>query len=185
MVRKTHLIKLLNAIFFACAFSSCGQLTTTVVSSFKLRMLGVYTVPPGATGTEAPRSHTYSFKSLKLYKTDGTEVALYEDTAKVFKVIDRPQLLFANYDMSDYDSVAFSKASVEFDTTVVVATKNDQESTITLDTAVLDLNEAFTISKSQSQTLTVKVAWGRTITEVDGGTDTASTPTFDMVYDDE
>ena len=162
--------------------SSCGAVTTSTPSAFKLRMVGVYEVPAGATGTEAPRSHTISFKSLKLTAADGSIVSLYAETPKVFKIIDRPQLLYANYDMTTYEGTSFSKAAVEFDPSIVVSTKSAQDSTITLDSGALELNETFSITKAKNQTLTIKIYWGRTITEVDGGTDIAQAPIFNMVY---
>lgn len=173
---------LLKILLCSVCLSGCGAITTTSVSSFKLRIVGVYSVPVGASGTDAPRSHTYLFKSLALKQSDGTAVSLYADTAKTFKVIDRPQMMFANYDMSAYDGLAFSQATVELDPSVVVATKTDQEAIVTLGSGSLVLDEAFKISKAQSQTLTIKVSWGKTVTEVDGGTDTVSLPTFAMIY---
>ena len=84
--------------------------------------------------------------------------------------------------MTTYEGTSFSKAAVELDPSVVVSTKSDQDSTITLDSGTLELNETFSIVKAKNQTLTIKIYWGRTITEVDGGTDVAQAPIFNMVY---
>jgi hypothetical protein len=180
MIKKIFWLQLLGLLMV-----SCGQISTSQTSSFKLRMLGVYKEPAGASGTQAPRSQTYLFKSLKITKSDGTVVDLYTDEAKTFKVVDRAQLLYANYDMSAYDGLTFSNASVEVDPSIVVSTKTNQETTLTLNSGTLALTENFTISKSQSQVMTIKVSWAKTVTEVEDGTDTVTAPTFDIVYDAE
>jgi hypothetical protein len=165
--------------------SGCGAVSVTTASAFKLRMQGTYTVPAGAEGNNSPQSQTFLFKSLVLTKTDGTEVALYTDTAKAFRIIDRPQILYSNEDMSSYDADTFTRAVVEFDPTVVIKTRNGKDLNMALSSGTLELVENFLISKSKNQTLTIKVAWGNTITEGTDGTDSASSPTFSMLYSNE
>ena len=160
----------------------CGSVTTTSKSAFKLRMVALYSQPPGATGTDSPQSQTFLFKALTLTNSAGTKTSLYTDTAKTFKIIDRPQVLYTNEDMSAYDGSAFSQATVEFDPAVIVNTRKGTALNLAISSGTLDLVETFTISKSQNQTLTIKASWGKTITEAADGTETASAPTFSMVY---
>lgn len=167
---------------FALTATSCGSITTTSPSIFKLRMLATYTQPLGAAGTEAPQSQTFLFKSLSLTQSDGTEVALYASDPITYKVIDRPQLIYSNQDMSAYDGLTFSRATVEFDPSLVITTKKGSNLNLAMDTGTLELEEAFVISKSQSQTLTIKTSWGKTVSRADDGTESATAPTFSMVY---
>lgn len=183
MKRMSHITRLCNTVATIVLLNSCGSLTSTTTSSFKIRMQGIYGTPVGATGTTAPQSETFLFKNVNLTKTDGTAVSLYSSDPATYKIIDRPQLLYANYDMSEYDGEAFSKATVVFDNTVVVTTKTGNEINLALDSGTLELVQSFTIDKQQSQTLTIKASWGKTITvPEDSGTETAVAPTFTMTY---
>lgn len=165
--------------------TGCGSIGVTSTSAFKLRMQAIYAQPVDASGSASPQSQTYLFKSLKLTKEDATEVELFSGPSVTYKVIDRPQMLYSNEDMTEYDGTVFTKAVVEFDPAVVITTKTGNALNLTLDTGTLELVENFTITKSKSQTLTIKTSWGKTITEDDAGNESASAPTFSMVYDDE
>lgn len=162
--------------------NSCGSLTSKSTSSFKVRMLGNYGTPIGASGTNAPQSETFLLKGIELTRTDGTVATLYTAEPATYKIIDRPQMLYANYDMSDYDAVTFTKASVIFDPTVVITTKQGTEINLSLDSGTLDLSQNFTIDKASTQTLTIKASWGKTITVPESGAETATAPTFAMTY---
>lgn len=162
--------------------TSCGSITTTAKTAFKVRMQGTYSTPVGAAGDSAPQSETFLLKGVVLTSADGTETALYKEDPATFKIIDRPQLLYANYDMSEYDGTAFSKASVIFDSAVVVTTKLSNNLNIALDSGTLDLVQNFTIDKSTTQTLSIKASWGKTVTEPEEGTESAVAPTFAMTF---
>ena len=167
---------------FVMLTNGCGSLTSKSTSAFKVRMQGTYVTPVGAGGSTAPQSETFLFKGVELTKTDGTVASLYTSDPATYKIIDRPQLLYANYDMSQYDAQTFTKASVLFDKTVVVTTKQETEINLSLDTGTLDLIQNFTIDKASTQTLTIKASWGKTITVPDSGSETAIAPTFVMTY---
>lgn len=170
-------------VMFAIFSSGCG-VTTTSSSSFKVRMHGIYSPPVGAEGDATPRSQTYLLKAVTLTQTDGTSVPLYTEDPKTLKIIDRGQLIFSDTDTSDYDGISFSSAKVDFDPTVVVTSKNGNDSTITLSSGELQLNEGFEIEKNKERVLTIKIAWGDTITVGDDGSETISPPSFSLQYDD-
>lgn len=173
----------LISFVFGVMVVSCGA-TTTSSSSFKVRMHGIYAPPVGAEGESTPRSQTYLLESVNLTQSDGTEVALYSGDPATLKIIDRGQLIFSDTDTSDYDGVSFTSAKVTVDPTVVVTSKEGKSSTITLSSGDLQLDETFTIEKNKERVLTIKIAWGDTITVGDDGTETISPPTFSLAYDD-
>lgn len=177
--------KILLSACLGMITAGCGSLTTTATSAFKLRMLAIYSPPAGADGSEAPQSETFLFKSLTLTKDDGTPVELFKGEATAYKVVDRPQLIYTNQDMSAYDGMTFSKATVEFDNAIVVTTKAGNPINLAMDTGTLELQETFSISKSKNQTLTIKTSWGKTVTTSDDGTESVSAPTFTMLYSNE
>ena len=170
-------------VAIASVTASCGA-TTSSTSSFKVRMHGIHSPPPGAEGTNAPRSQTYLFNGVTLTKSDGNALELYEGDAKTVKIIDRGQIVYLKDDMSEYDSTAITAVKIKFDPTVVITSKNGNSSTLELSSGDLDLNQAFTVTKSKQQTVTIKIAWGDTISIADDGTETISAPTFTMTYDD-
>jgi len=175
----THVILALLAMGIA----SCG-VTATSTSSFKVRMHGIYSPPTGATGDSTPRSQTYLFNAATLTKADGTAVPLYSGDPQSLKIIDRGQIVYANTDMSTYDGTAFSSVLVQFDPTVVVTSKGGKDSLITLSSGDLQLDEAFDVVKQKERVLTIKIAWGDTITVNDDGSETVTAPTFTMKYED-
>lgn len=180
-MKRTSLIAMLLSLSTVLT-TGCGSLTTTAKTAFKVRMQGIYSTPVGAAGDSAPQSETFLLNGVTLTAADGTVSTLYTEDPATYKIIDRPQLLYANYDMADYDGITFSKASVIFDTSVVVTTKKSAEINIALDSGTLDLVQSFTIDKSTTQTLTIKASWGKTVTSPEGGTETAVAPTFAMTF---
>jgi hypothetical protein len=170
-------------MFLAFSLASCG-ISTTSTSSFKVRMHGIYSPPTGATGDSTPRSQTYLFNAMTLTKSDGSAVSLYDGDAQTLKIIDRGQIVFSKKDMSTYDGTAFSSVMIQFDPTVVVTSKNGTDSVISLSSGDLQLDEAFEVVKQKERVLTIKIAWGDTITVNDDGTETVTAPTFSMKYED-
>ncbi len=167
----------------AMVLTSCG-VTTTSKSSLKVRMHGIYSPPTGAVGDSTPRSQTYLFKGITITKSDGTAVPLYTGDPQSLKIIDRGQIVYENNDMSTYDGAAFSSVLVQFDPTVVVTSKGGKDSLISLSSGDLQLDEAFEVVKEKERVLTIKIAWGDTITVNDDGTETVTAPTFTMKYED-
>jgi ABC-type oligopeptide transport system substrate-binding subunit len=176
-------IRLIMLALVSLQFAGCGT-STTSTSSFKLRMHGVFTLPTGATGTSSPRSHTYVFSGLVLTDSAGTEISLYDGDAKTLKIIDRGQIVYTHADMTDYNGTTISSVKVKFEPSVVVTSKTNKASTIALTSGDLSLTEAFTVTKSKEQVLTIQVAWGDTITIADDGTETVMEPSFTLKYGD-
>ena len=121
---------------------------------------------------------------MTLTQTDGTTVPLLTGDPTALKIIDRGQLIFSDTDTSDHDGKAFTSALISFDPTVVVTSKNGVDSTITLSSGDMQLDEPFTIEKNKERVLTIKIAWGETITVGDDGSETISPPTFSLKYED-
>ena len=176
---KTFAVLLLSVL----TTSSCG-VSTTSSSSFKVRMHGIHSPPPGADGTSAPQSQVYLFKGVTLTKTDATEISLYDGDPETVKIIDRGQIIFEKLDMSVYDGTDIASVKIQFDPTVIVTSKDDNSSTLDLSSGDLQLDEAFTVTKNKEQVITIKAAWGDTITSNDDGTETISPPAFTITYDD-
>ena len=181
MQRK--ILKFLTLSTVALFLAGCG-VTTTSASSFKVRMHGIYSPPVGAEGNSTPRSQTYLLKSINLTKADGTPVELFSGTGSSLKIIDRGQLIHADSDTSDYDGTSFSSALVTFDPVVLVTSKGGNTTSVELSSGDLQLDEAFTITKNKERVLTIKVAWGDTITTADDGSETLIPPTFSLKYED-
>jgi hypothetical protein len=175
--------RLLNLILLAGLVNSCGVSTTTS-SSFKVRMHGIHSPPPGAEGSSAPQSQLYLFKGVKLVTTDNTEIQLYDGDPSSVRIIDRGQLIFEKLDMSEYDGTAIASVNVEFDPTVLITSKNDKTTSLELSSGEMVLNEGFTVTKNKGQVVTIKVAWGDTIATGDDGGEVVSAPAFTVNYDD-
>lgn len=162
--------------------TGCGA-TTTSSSSFKVRMHGVYSPPVGADGNSTPRSQTYLLKGVTLNKSDGTTLPLYSGDGDALKIIDRGQLIFTEDDTSDHDGTVISSVLLQFDPIVLVTSKNGKESSVELSSGDMQLDEPFTITKNKERVLTIKIAWGDTITINDDGTETIAPPTFTLKYE--
>lgn len=165
------------------ALSSCGA-STTSSSSFKIRMHGIHSPPPGAEGSSAPRSQIYLFKGVTLTAADSTEIPLYEGDPTTLKIIDRGQIIFEKEDMSDYDGTAINSVNIEFDPTVLITSKDNKETSLELSSGDLLLNDGFTVTKNKEQVVTIKVSWGDTIASDDAGNEVVSAPAFTVTYDD-
>jgi hypothetical protein len=163
--------------------SACG-VSTSSTSSFKVRMHGIYSPPIGASGDSAPKSQTYLFNAVKLTKSDGSEVSLYDGDPKTLKIIDRGQLVFSKTDMTDYDGDSFTSVLVQFDPTIVVTSKSGTSTTIALSSGDLQIDETFSIEKQKEKVLTIKIAWGDTITVNSDGSETVSPPSFSLKYEE-
>ena len=174
----------LSVMALGSLISGCG-LSTTSTSSFKVRMHGIYTPPNGAAGETSPQSQTYLFNAITLTKSDGTPVALYDGDQKTLKIIDRGQLVYSNTDMSTYDGDDFTSILVQFDPTIVVTSKAGTSTTLALSSGDMQLDEAFSIDKQKERVLTIKIAWGDTITANADGTETVTPPSFSLKFEDE
>ena len=177
-------MKISSIIVLASAwFAGCGSTTGKSTSSFKVRMLGTYIQPVGATGTSAPRSYTLTLNGVTLTDSDATSVEMYTGDPKELSIIDRGQIVYSKPDMTVYNTKIMTTATVKFDTDVLVTSKAGVESRIVLGDGNQILVENFTVTKSKEQVLTIKVAWGDTITIADDGTEAVSPPTFSLLYE--
>ena len=167
----------------ALVTASCGA-STTSSSSFKVRMHGIHSPPPGAEGSIAPQSQVYLFKGVTLTAADSTVISLYDGDPTSVKIIDRGQIVFEKTDMSDYDGTAISSVNIQFDPTILITSKDNKESSLDLSSGDMILNEAFTVTKNKEQVVTIKVAWGDTIAIDESGNEVVSAPAFTVTYDD-
>lgn len=174
---------LLGIMILPLVIASCGA-TTTGSSSFKVRMHGIHSPPPGAEGSSAPQSQIYLFKGVTLTAADSTQISLYDGDPASVKIIDRGQIVFEKTDMSDYDGTAISSVNIQFDPTVLITSKDNKDSSLELSSGDMTLNEAFTVTKNKEQVVTIKVAWGDTIAVDNDGNEVVSAPAFTVTYDD-
>ena len=170
-------------IILPLVIASCGA-TTTSSSSFKVRMHGIHSPPPGAEGSTAPQSQVYLFKGVTLTDADNNQIALYDGDPASVKIIDRGQIVFEKTDMSDYDGSTISSVNIQFDPTVLITSKDKNESSLELSSGDMTLNESFRVSKNKEQVVTIKVAWGDTIAVDNDGNEVVSAPAFTVTYDD-
>ena len=142
-------------------------------------MFGSLEAPVGAEGAASPVSQTYLFKGLTLTKSDGSgDVELFEEDPFTVRIVNRPQQIFKYTDLGDYvkDAVTFSRATVRFDTAVVVATKETDEAILALDSGDFSIEEALIPEASKEYTLNIKVSWGKTVTTLEDGTEQFTSP---------
>lgn len=108
---------------------------------------------------------------------------MYVGDPKELAIIDRGQIVYSNLNMTAYNTKIMTTAVVTFDPNVLVTSKEGVESKIVLPDGNQTLIENFTVTKSKEQVLTIKVAWGDTITSAEDGTDTVSLPTISLAYE--
>lgn len=173
----------LGIVALASLLGSCGAATTTS-SSFKVRMHGIHSPPPGAEGSSAPQNQVYLFKGVTLTAADNTTINLYDGDPTSVKIIDRGQIIFEKTDMSDYDGTAINSVNVQFDPTVLITSKDNNTTSLELSSGNLILNDGFSVKKNKEQVVTIKVAWGDTIAVDDSGDEVVSAPAFTVNYDD-
>jgi hypothetical protein len=147
-------------------------------------MHGIHSPPPGAEGSTAPQSQVYLFKGVTLTDADNNQIALYDGDPASVKIIDRGQIVFEKTDMSDYDGSTISSVNIQFDPTVLITSKDKNESSLELSSGDMTLNESFRVSKNKEQVVTIKVAWGDTIAVDNDGNEVVSAPAFTVTYDD-
>ena len=175
--------KFFSIMTLAIVTSSCGAATTSS-SSFKVRMHGIHAPPPGAEGSSAPQSQIYLFKGVTLTAADSTTISLHDGDPSSVKIIDRGQIVFEKTDMSDYDGTEISSVNIQFDPTILITSKENNTTTFELSSGDLVLNEGFKVKKNKEQVVTIKVAWGDTISIDDQGDEVVSAPAFTVTYDD-
>lgn len=164
-------------------FVACGSISMNSTSSFKVRMLGTYIFPVGATGTSNPRSNTLLFNGLTLTDSLGTAIEMYDGEPTAVKIIDRGQIVYQKANMTEYNSKVIASAIVKFDSTVVVTSKTNLETSIVLASGDLSLVENYTVTKGKEQVLTIKLEWGNTVTIAEDGTESVIPPTFSLKYE--
>jgi hypothetical protein len=174
---------LIPVVLGTLGFASCGA-STTSTSSFKVRMHGIHSPPPGAEGTSAPQSQIYLFKGVTLLTEDGTALPLYDGDPTSVKIIDRGQIVFEKNDMSEYDGTEISSVNVEFDPTILITSKDNDTTSFEMSSGNLTLNEGFKVKKNKEQVVTIKVAWGDTLDVDDDGNQVISAPSLTVIYDD-
>ncbi len=191
MTKSTTLLckrlKLLR--FFILSSAATASLTSGCASSLtsetklRVRILGSLTQPTGATGTKSPMAQVYLFNNISLQPADeSAAVDMYSGDPEELRIVSRPQEVWSTTDLTDYEDVAFSSATIKFDPLVVVLDQEGEEHSITLDSGDLVLNEPFTLTAGDETVITVRASWGKTITPADDTTPetTVSAPTFTL-----
>jgi hypothetical protein len=121
---------------------------------------------------------------VTLTDADNNQIALYDGDPASVKIIDRGQIVFEKTDMSDYDGSTISSVNIQFDPTVLITSKDKNESSLELSSGDMTLNESFRVTKNKEQVVTIKVAWGDTIAVDNDGNEVVSAPAFTVTYDD-
>jgi hypothetical protein len=172
--------KILMVISFL-GVAGCG-INSSTTSSLTIRMHGSLEAPLGASGSTSPESQTFLFTGVTLNPADGsTPVELYEGDPLTYRVITRPQMIFNDNDISDYDKLSFASITVNFDPTVVVATADKADNLLELESGAITLYEAFTLTAGKAMTLTVRALWGKTVSiDETTGEEVISAPSFTM-----
>ncbi|NBQ54551.1 MAG: hypothetical protein EBU49_13375 [Proteobacteria bacterium] len=166
----------------ALLMSGCGS-TLTSETKLRVRILGSLTQPTGATGTKSPMAQVYLFNNVSLQPADGSAaVDMYSGDPEELRIVSRPQEVWSTTDLTDYEDVSFSSATVKFDPLVVVIDQAGEEHSITLDTGDLVMSEPFSLTAGTEKVITVRASWGKTITPSDDTTPetTVSAPSFTL-----
>ena len=180
------MLKLLHFLIIATgiqALAACGS-TLSTDTKLRIRMLGSQSQPTGATGSKSPMAQVYLFNNISITPEDGSAaIDLYEGDALEKRIITRPQELWSTTSLTDYEGLSFTSATIKLDPAVLVIDENGEESTITLDSGNLTLNEAFAIEKGKETVITIRANWGKTITPEDeesATTTSVSAPAFTL-----
>jgi hypothetical protein len=174
------MLKLLRFTTTILCFSwlaACGA-GLSKETQLRVRMVGSQSQPIGATGTKSPVAQVYLFNNISLAPADGSAaIELYSGEALEKRIVARPQELWSTTDLTAYESVSFSSATVRLDPAVLVINDNNEQSTITLDSGDLVMNEGFSIEKGKETVITIRANWGKTITPEDSETGSEATIT--------
>ncbi len=179
---KSMLFFILSSVALASTTSGCGT-SLTSETKLRVRILGSLTQPTGATGTKSPMAQVYLFNNVSLQPADGSAaIDMYSGDPGELRIVSRPQEVWSTTDLTDYEDVSFSSATVKFDPLVVVIDQDGEEHNITLDTGDLVMNEPFTLTSGTEKVITVRASWGKTITPSDDTTPetTVSAPSFTL-----
>lgn len=106
---------------------------------------------------------------------------LYEGDPLTYRIITRPQVIFNDNDVSEYDGLTFSSLTVNFDSQVVVATSEREDNLLALESGSITLNEGFALPAGKALTVTIRALWGETISiDETTGDEVISAPSFSM-----
>ena len=162
--------------------SGCGSALTSE-TKLRVRILGSLTQPTGATGTKSPMAQVYLFNNVSLQPADeSAAVDMYSGDPEELRIVSRPQEVWSTTDLTDYEDVSFSSATVKFDPLLIVIDQDGEEHSITLDTGDLVMSEPFSLTAGTEKVITVRASWGKTITPSDDTTPetTVSAPSFTL-----
>lgn len=179
---KSMSFLLFSASAVALLTSGCGS-TLTSETKLRVRILGSLTQPTGATGTKSPMAQVYLFNNVSLQPADGSAaVDMYSGDPEELRIVSRPQEVWSTTNLTDYEDVSFSSATVKFDPLVIVIDQDREEHSITLDTGDLVMSEPFSLAAGTEKVITVRASWGKTITPSDDTTPetTVSAPSFTL-----
>jgi hypothetical protein len=157
---------------------SCGALTTEK-PQLKLRVYGI--TEAAGDGTLTPRSAKITLKSITLTPTQGDVITVDIGAQSALTIIDRPQLVFHLEDASSLSGKDYNRAEVTLNPEISLTSKNDIESKLTLKENKLTAGGAMKFEDDDTSVLTIRAAWGKTITENQDGSESATEPKLKMV----
>jgi len=164
--------------------TSCGNgLSLTTKQEIEVVIYGVNTAPESATGTQSPQFYELQFVNLVLITSDAEPVTFTPTTTETYKVINRPQIVYAE-SVSDYEGTEFSSAAATFTETVTVGGKYSTDYSLTLTNPVFDVAKSFSVETGKGLKMTVLVNWKNTvIRDETAGTEEIQQPEFSVDID--
>jgi hypothetical protein len=150
----------ISTILIAC--TGCGSMLPSTDQNLSIEMFGVLEEPEEVPddGNANPKFYEFIFKQVTLQSSAG-DVVLEPASEEVFKIIDRPQIVFTE-DISDYDGETFSGLLLEFDPEIIVGGKYD-ETAVDLENPIITSDTNFTIEKAKGISLKIRIQWQNTL----------------------
>lgn len=158
MVRKLTITMLL----LFC--TGCG-LSGENKQFFILEMMGLAEAPAGATGNATPKWQRHVLFGVEFLSEDGTETTtLFSniDEPRTAKIASRSQIIYSK-DVSDLKNNTYSAVTLRYSTTVMGASKDKEDHTLTMSHDTFTLTEHFTLEEGKDKTLLVAVKWLNTV----------------------
>ncbi len=168
--------------------ASCEQSLDTA-QYLRVRMIGVLTAPEAATGSYDPISQTYELEGVFLTPETGDSLSLYtEPEAKEVKIINRSQIIFETKVTEDYVGTNFSALAVRFSSTVLGASRYEEEHNLEMEDTDIIYSETFTFETGRGVSAVIDVNWKNTVTRdetTEPPTETMEVPTYTMTIESE
>lgn len=169
----------LNACSSGDALNFSEKLTFT--------MVGTYIAAEGASGNSDPRFIKVTLVGVSLTKEDGSTVALYEDEPKLFRIINRPQILH-EVDMSPYVGQTLSSLTLNFEPSITGGGRVEDAMESSLMTSTVSYQQAYKVEKAIQKRLEVQLLWKNSVAldeSVKPNTETLGQPGIALEFENE